>query len=99
MIRRVWFLMLALVVALLLVGVLGLAQLRVRSAASRLPERGSFVETLVGCPARVEILLDGRGIPHVNAGSETALWFPRDIFTPAIGFFRWKWRDEWRPAV
>ncbi len=88
MIRRVWFLMLALVVALLLVGVLGLAQLRARSAASRLPERGSIIETLPGCPARVEILLDGRGIPHVNSGSETALWFSQGYLHARDRFFQ-----------
>jgi len=88
MIRRVWFLMLALVVALLLVGVLGLAQLRARSAASRLPERGSIVATVPGCPAPVEILLDGRGIPHVSAGNETALWFSQGYLHARDRFFQ-----------
>ena len=88
MIRRVWFLMLALVVALLLVGVLGLAHLRVRAAASRLPERGSVVDTLPGCPARVEILLDGRGIPHVNTESEIALWFSQGYLHARDRFFQ-----------
>ena len=88
MIRRVWFLMLACVVALLVVGVLGLAHLRVRAAASRLPERGSFVDVVPGCPARVEILLDGRGIPHVTTGSETALWFSQGYLHARDRFFQ-----------
>jgi len=88
MIRRVWFLMLACLVLLLLVGVLGLAHLRGRAAASRLPDRGSFVQTVSGCPARVEIAFDGRGIPHVRSGSESALWFSQGYLHARDRFFQ-----------
>jgi len=88
MIRRVWFLMLAGVVALMLVGVLGLAHLRVRAAESRLPERGSYVDTVPGCPARVEILFDGRGVPHVKSDSEAALWFSQGYLHARDRFFQ-----------
>jgi penicillin amidase len=88
MIRRVWFLMLACVVGLMLVGVLGLAHLRVRAAESRLPERGSYVDTVPGCPARVEILFDGRGIPHVKSDSEAALWFSQGYLHARDRFFQ-----------
>lgn len=75
MIRRVWFVLLAIAVMLVLAAVLSLTHLRIRAAASRLPERGSVREVIAGCPARVEVLLDRRGIPHVRSESEAALWF------------------------
>jgi hypothetical protein len=74
-IRRVWFVLLAIVVLLGVALVVALTHLRVRAATSRLPERGSMVEVVAGCPARVQILIDGRGIPHVESDSESALWF------------------------
>ena len=88
MIRRAWFLMLACFVLLLLTGVLGLAHLRTRAAASRLPERGSFSQTVPGCPARVEIAFDGRGIPHVTTSSESALWFSQGYLHARDRFFQ-----------
>ena len=75
MIRRVWFVLLAIVVLLGVTVVFGLTHLRVRAATSRLPERGSMTEVVEGCPARVQILIDGRGIPHVESDNESALWF------------------------
>ena len=75
MIRRVWFVLLAAIVMLGVAAVVALTHLRVRAATSRLPERGSKTEVVAGCPARVEILIDGRGIPHVESDSESALWF------------------------
>ena len=88
MIRRAWFLTLAFFVLLLVVGVLGLAHLRTQAAASRLPERGSSVETVPGCPARVEIAFDGRGIPHVSTSSESALWFSQGYLHARDRFFQ-----------
>jgi len=88
MIRRAWFLMLACFVLLLLTGVLGLAHLRARAAASRLPERGSFTQVVPGCPARVEIAFDGRGIPHVTTSSEPALWFSQGYLHARDRFFQ-----------
>jgi penicillin amidase len=74
-IRRVWFVLLAAIVMLGVAAVVALTHLRVRAATSRLPERGSKTEVVAGCPARVGILIDGRGIPHVESDSESALWF------------------------
>jgi len=88
MIRRAWFVMLASFVFFLLIGVLGLAHLRTRAAASRLPERGSFVEAVPGCPARVEIAFDDRGIPHVTTSSESAMWFSQGYLHARDRFFQ-----------
>jgi len=88
MVRRAWFVALAFVVAVLVVGVLGLAQLRVRAAASRLPERGEIVDAVPNCPARVEILFDGRGIPHISTDSETALLFSQGYLHARDRFFQ-----------
>ncbi len=88
MIRRAWFLMLASCVMLLLIVVLGLAHLRTRASSSRLPERGSFSQKVPGCPARVEIAFDGRGIPHLTSGSESALWFSQGYLHARDRFFQ-----------
>jgi penicillin amidase len=88
MVRRAWFVLLAITVLLGLVAVLALTHLRMRAASSRLPERGSVTETLVGCPARVNVLLDGRGIPHVNAASESAMWFSLGYLHARERFFQ-----------
>ncbi len=88
MIRRVWFVLLAVVVALGLVAVLSLTHLRVRAAASRLPERGSVTEVVADCPAQVQIVLDGRGIPHVESESEAALWFSLGYLHARDRFFQ-----------
>ncbi len=62
-------------VALVLVLLDGfLAVVRLRSGASRLPERGEAEELLPGLEGRAEVLLDGFGVPHVRAGSEADLW-------------------------
>ena len=88
MIRRVWFILLAITVLLGVVAVLALTHLRMRAASSRLPERGTFTETLVGCPARVEVLLDERGIPHVESASESAMWFSLGYLHARERFFQ-----------
>ena len=88
MIRRGWFVALSLVVAVLLLLVLGLAHLRVRVAASRLPERGLSIQAVDGCPALVEILFDGRGAPHVFSGSDSALWFAQGYLHARDRFFQ-----------
>ena len=88
MIRRVWFILLAITVLLGVVAVLALTHLRMRAASSRLPERGTFTETVVGCPARVEVLLDERGIPHVESASESAMWFSLGYLHARERFFQ-----------
>ena len=88
MIRRVWFVMSAIAVLVVLGGVLALAHLRARSAVSRLPERGTVKEIVAGCPASVQIQIDGRGIPHVESDSETALWFSLGYLHARDRFFQ-----------
>lgn len=88
MIRRGWFVVMACAVAVVLVGVLALTHLRLRAASSRLPERGSQVEEVEGCPARVEIVLDRRGIPHVRTDSRSALWFAHGYLHARDRFFQ-----------
>ena len=88
MIRRAWFVVLAIVVLLGVVAVLGLTHLRMRAASSRLPERGLVTETVAGCPARVEVLLDERGIPHVESASESAMWFSLGYLHARERFFQ-----------
>ena len=88
MIRRVWFILLAITVLLGVVAVLALTHLRMRAASSRLPERGTVTETVVGCPARVEVLLDDRGIPHVESASESAMWFSLGYLHARERFFQ-----------
>ena len=88
MIRRAWFVLLAIPVLLGVVAVLALTHLRMRAASSRLPERGSVTETVVGCPARVQVLLDERGIPHVESASESAMWFSLGYLHARERFFQ-----------
>ena len=88
MIRRAWFVLLAIAVFLVLAAVLALTHLRVRAASSRLPERGSVTENVVGCPAQVHVLLDDRGIPHVESASESAIWFSLGYLHARERFFQ-----------
>ena len=88
MVRRVWFVLLAVAVLLGLGAVLTLTHLRMRAAASRLPERGSVRQVIAGCPARVEVSLDRRGIPHVKSESEAALWFSLGYLHARERFFQ-----------
>ncbi len=88
MIRRAWFLLLATAVLLGVVAVLVLTHLRMRAASSRLPERGFVTENVVGCPARVQVLLDDRGIPHVESASESAMWFSLGYLHARERFFQ-----------
>ena len=80
--------LLAIVVLLGLATVFALTHLRMRAAASRLPERGSVREIVAGCPARVQVTLDGRGIPHVRSESETAMWFSLGYLHARDRFFQ-----------
>ena len=75
MLRRFWFLGLCCSVALIAVVVGNLVHLRMRSASSRLPERGMVVEEVGGLPGTAEVILDDRGIPHVRADDERTVWF------------------------
>jgi len=88
MIRRSWFLVLALSVAVLLFLVLGLAHLRLRAAESRLPERGRSARAVKGCPALVEVVFDRRGAPHVYSGSGSAVWFAQGYLHARDRFFQ-----------
>lgn len=88
MIRRAWFVPLAIAVLLGLAAVLCLTHLRMRASTSRLPERGSVTETVSGCPAPVQVLLDGRGIPHVKSDNEAALWFSLGYLHARDRFFQ-----------
>ncbi len=88
MIRRGWFVVLMLAVLPLVVTVLGLTHLRARSASSRLPERGLITEIAPRCPARSQVLFDDRGIPHVFASSEAAVWFSQGYLHAQDRFFQ-----------
>jgi penicillin amidase len=68
--------------------VLAITHLRMRAATSRLPERGTVREVVAGCPARAQVLLDGRGIPHVKSESEAALWFSLGYLHARDRFFQ-----------
>jgi len=87
-IRRGWFLTLATGVALALAVVLVLGWVRFGVARSRLPERGSRVDTLPGCPGEVEIRLDGFGIPHIKTDDQEALWFAQGYVHARDRFFQ-----------
>jgi penicillin amidase len=87
-IRRVWFVLLSIAVLLGVAAVLAITHLRVRAGTSRLPERGSVTEIVAGCPAPVQVLLDGRGIPHVESDSEAALWFSLGYLHARDRFFQ-----------
>jgi len=87
-IRRGWFLTLSAGVALALVGVLVLGSVRFGVARSRLPERGFRIEQLEGCPAEVDIRLDGHGIPHIRTDNEEALWFAQGYVHARDRFFQ-----------
>jgi penicillin amidase len=88
MIRRVWFVTLTFAVLLIVIAMLLLINLRVRSAASRLPERGKVVETVDGCPAQVDVRIDERGFPHLTSRSEAALWFTQGYLHARERFFQ-----------
>ncbi len=88
MIRRGWFLTLSAGVVVALLGVLVLGSVRFGVARSRLPERGFRVEQLAGCPAEVEIRLDGNGIPHIRTDDERALWFAQGYVHARDRFFQ-----------
>lgn len=80
--------LLAIAVLLGATAVLTITYLRVRVAVSRLPERGSVTEVVAGCPSRVRIVLDDRGIPHVATDSEAALWFSLGYLHARDRFFQ-----------
>lgn len=88
MIRRGWFVVLSLGVAVLGLIVLGLTYLRAGVAESRLPERGQTFHAIDGCPALVEVLFDGQGAPHVYSGSDSALWFAQGYLHARDRFFQ-----------
>ena len=88
MARKLWFLALCGVVAVLVVTALIVVNLRLRSASSRLPERGSVVESVGGCPSPAEIMFDDRGVAHVRAPDEPTLWFALGYLHARDRFFQ-----------
>jgi penicillin amidase len=88
MIRRGWFLILACAVLVLVVGVLVLVHLRLRSADSRLPERGTRTIRVGDCPAEVEVIFDRQGSPHIRTGSQSAMWFAQGYVHARDRFFQ-----------
>jgi penicillin amidase len=75
-------------VALALVVVVVLGSVRFGVARSRLPERGSRIEILDGCPGSTEIRFDGRGVPHISTDDEEALWFAQGYVHARDRFFQ-----------
>ena len=88
MARRLWFLALCAVIALLVATAALLIGLRLCSGPSRLPERGAVAERVAGCPGPAEILLDGRGIAHVRAPDEPTLWYALGYLHARDRFFQ-----------
>jgi penicillin amidase len=87
-VRKFWFLALSVAVAVLACTALLVIDLRLRSASSRLPERGAVVERVAGCPSPAEILFDARGIAHVRAQDESTLWFALGYLHARDRFFQ-----------
>ena len=85
---RPLFLLLACCAAAALVFASGLLNARLRAAASRLPERGHVSEAVSGCPGKVEIRLDRRGIGHVSADDDRAMWFAQGYLHARDRFFQ-----------
>ncbi len=88
LLKRPWFIALLVIVAAVLLLAVVMGNLRLRSAGSRLPERGTVVEPVAGCPAPVEVLIDGRGIPHVRAEDDRAAWFAQGYLHARDRFFQ-----------
>ena len=84
MTRRVWFHTLALMTVATLVAAAWILVMRTQSARSRLPLEGRETLRLSGCPGRVEVLLDGRGVPHVRAESSEAAFFAQGYLLSLI---------------
>ena len=75
MLRRPWVVTLGVIAAVVLMLVVLLGTLRLGASRSRLPSTGEVELRLAGCPAPLEVLLDGRGVPHIRAESVDAAWF------------------------
>jgi penicillin amidase len=75
LLRRPWFLTLGACVVLVVAVTLAMGLVRLQAAASRLPDRGTSSERVAGCPAPVEVVFDQRGIAHLRADDDRALWF------------------------
>ena len=88
MANRSRFLPLVAFLLLVLSPVVLLGWLRVRSAGTRVPEQGISVERLPDCPERIEIVVDGVGIPHVRALSRDGLFFAQGWLHARERFFQ-----------
>jgi penicillin amidase len=88
MTRRPLFLLLAFCAGVGVILASGLLYARLRAANSRLPERGHVTESVPGCPGPVEIRLDSRGIGHVAADDDRAMWFAQGYLHARDRFFQ-----------
>lgn len=86
--RRPQFLLLAFCAGVAVILASGLLYARLRAAASRLPERGHVSEPVPGCPGEVEIRIDRRGIGHVAAADDRAMWFAQGYLHTRDRFFQ-----------
>lgn len=88
MTTRPLFLLLACCAGLAFFFASGLLNARLRAATSRLPERGHVRESVPGCPGTVDIRLDRRGIGHVSADDDRAMWFAQGYLHARDRFFQ-----------
>jgi penicillin amidase len=86
--RRPWFILCATVVLALSVLVAGMLYVRLRTAYSRPPERGVATDRLAGCPRPAEVIFDHRGIPHIRAEDDRALWFAQGYLHARERFYQ-----------
>lgn len=86
--RRRWYVSLALVVGLVLLPVALLGHIRFHAAQSRVPESGVRMERVAGLDSTVEVLFDGRGVPHVRAASAEDAWFAHGYLHARDRFFQ-----------
>lgn len=87
-IRRPSFLLLALLAAVPVLLLGALAHVRWAASTSRLPDRGVLTLRPSGCPGRVEVRIDRRGIPHVDAPDEPSAWFSLGFLHARDRFFQ-----------
>jgi penicillin G amidase len=88
MTRRPLFILLAICAGVVVILAATLLNARLRAAGSRLPERGHVTEAVPGCPGIVEIRLDRRGIGHISADNDRAMWFAQGYLHARDRFFQ-----------
>jgi len=80
--------LLPLIVLAIIAPVLGLGHIRFHAARSRLPETGRHEARLGGLADPVEIAMDERGIPHIDARAASDLWFAQGYVHARDRFFQ-----------